>query len=51
MESKPDKIIEDESNSEAIEIRLDNIIQSFQDIDRVIEQLVADNKVSASSCK
>jgi len=51
MKSKPDKIVEDKANSEPIELKIDNIIQSFQEIDMVIEQLVADNKVSTSFCK
>jgi transposase len=51
MGSKPDKKNEDKSNSELIELKIDNIIQSFQEIDRVVEQLVADNKTSASSLK
>jgi hypothetical protein len=51
MESKPDKKNEDKSNSEPIDLRIDNIIQSFQEIDRVIEQLVADNKAFALSFK
>lgn len=49
MENKTDKIIENKSNPEPIELRIDNIIQSFQEIDRVIEKLVADNKASAAS--
>jgi hypothetical protein len=51
MESKPDKKIEDKSNPEPIDLRIDNIIQSFQEVDRIIEQLVADNKAFASSLK
>lgn len=51
MKTQLNKIIEDKSDSESIELSIDDIIQSFQEIDRVIEQLVADNNVSTSSCK
>ena len=51
METQLGKTIKDKSDSGSIKLRIDNIIQSFQEIDRVIEQLVADNKASTSSCK
>ncbi|MBW1796968.1 MAG: hypothetical protein JRJ21_00900 [Deltaproteobacteria bacterium] len=51
METQLNNIIEDKTDSDPIELRIDNIIQSFQEIDRVVEQLVSDNKASASFCK
>ena len=51
MEIQLDKTIEDKSNPGSIQLRIDNIIRSFQEIDRVIEQLVADSKASPASCK
>lgn len=58
MKSEPDKKIVDKSNSEPIKLKsqpialkTDNIIQSFQEIDKVIEQLVAGKKDSTPSCK
>lgn len=50
MEAKFDNIIEDQSDSVNIALKIDNIIKSFQEIDRVIEQLVAETKASAPSC-
>jgi len=47
METQFNSIIKDKTDLSSIELRIDNIIQSFQEIDRVVEQLVADNKASA----
>jgi len=50
METQINKIIEGKTDSGSIELIIDNILQSFQEIDRVVDQLVADNKASPSSC-